>query len=84
LSSLYILDISPLSDVGLVKMFFPVCRMPICFIDYILALQKLCNVVRSHLSILHKETEVIKNLPTKNAQGQVDLVQNSTRPSKKT
>ena len=33
--------------------------------------------------IAHGETEVvIKNLPTKKAQGQKDLVQNSTRPSK--
>jgi hypothetical protein len=34
LSFLYILDISPLSDVGLVKIFFPICRLPICLIDY--------------------------------------------------
>jgi len=34
-------------------------------------------------SISHKEIEVIKTLPTKKAQGQMDLVQNSTRPSKK-
>jgi hypothetical protein len=33
----------------------------------------------------HKEIEeVIKNLPTKKAKGQMDLVPNSTRPSKKT
>ena len=38
LSSLYILDISPLSDVGLVKIFFPICRLPICLIDYVLCL----------------------------------------------
>jgi hypothetical protein len=31
--------------------------------------------------IIPKETEVIKNLPTKKAQGQVFLVQNSTRTS---
>jgi hypothetical protein len=38
--------------------------------------------------ISHKEIEVIKNIPTNKqtnkAQGQMDLVQNSTRPSKKT
>jgi hypothetical protein len=30
LSSLYTLDITPLSDVGLVKNFFPICRLLIC------------------------------------------------------
>jgi hypothetical protein len=34
--------------------------------------------------ISDKEIEVIKILPTKKAQGKMDLVQNSTRPSKKT
>jgi hypothetical protein len=34
--------------------------------------------------ISHKEIEVIKNLSTKKAQGQLDLMQNSTRSSKKT
>jgi hypothetical protein len=34
--------------------------------------------------ISHKEIEITKNLPTKKAQGQIDLVQNSTRLSKKT
>jgi hypothetical protein len=33
LSSLYILVISPLSDVGLVKIFFPIYRLQICSID---------------------------------------------------
>jgi hypothetical protein len=36
LSILYILDISPLLDVGLVKTFFPICRLPICLINYVL------------------------------------------------
>jgi hypothetical protein len=36
LSSLYILDISSLSDVWLVKIFFPICRLPICLIGYVL------------------------------------------------
>ena len=35
LSSLYILGIRSLLDVGLVKIFFPICRVPICLIDYV-------------------------------------------------
>ena len=52
LSSLYILDISPLSDVGLVKIFsqFVGCRFVLLMVSF--ALQKLCNFMRSHLSIL--------------------------------
>ena len=42
LSSLYILDISPLSDIRLVKVLLTLS----------FALQKLCNFMRSHLSIL--------------------------------
>jgi hypothetical protein len=38
LSSLYILDISPLSDGGLVNIFSPICKLPICLIDYVLCL----------------------------------------------
>jgi hypothetical protein len=38
LSSLYIFNISPLLDVGLVKTFFPICRLPVCPIDYVLRL----------------------------------------------
>jgi hypothetical protein len=33
---------------------------------------------------LIKEIEEVINLPTKKSQGQIDLVQNSTRSSKKT
>jgi hypothetical protein len=36
LSSLYILDISPLLDVGWVKIFFPICSLLICLIDSVL------------------------------------------------
>jgi hypothetical protein len=36
LNSSYILYISRLSDVGLVKFLFPICRLPICLIDYVL------------------------------------------------
>ena len=39
LSSVYILDISPLSDVGLVKIFFKIsCRLPICSADGVFCL----------------------------------------------
>ena len=38
LSSLYILDISPLLDVGIVKIIFPISRLQICPIDNILCL----------------------------------------------
>ena len=45
-------DISPLLDVGLVKIFsqFVDCRFVLLTVS--LALQKLCNFMRSHLSIL--------------------------------
>jgi hypothetical protein len=52
LSSLYILEISPLSDLRLVKILFPICWWPFCLIDSVFFLQKLCNFMRSHLSIL--------------------------------
>jgi hypothetical protein len=38
LRSLYILDISPLLDLGLVKIFLSICRLLICLIDYVLCL----------------------------------------------
>jgi len=52
LSSLYILDISPLSVVGLVKIFSQSvgCRVVLTTVSF--ALQKLCSFMRSHLSIL--------------------------------
>ena len=52
LSSLYILDISPLSDVGLVKIFsqFVSCCFVLLTVSF--ALQKLYNFMRSHLWIL--------------------------------
>ena len=52
LTSLYILDISPLSDVGLVKIFFHFVGCCFVLLTVSLALQKLCNFMRSHLSIL--------------------------------
>jgi hypothetical protein len=38
LTSLYILDVSSILDVGLVKIFSPICRLPICLINYLLCL----------------------------------------------
>jgi hypothetical protein len=52
LSSLYILDISPLSDVGLVKIFSQSIGCLFVLLTVSFALQKLCNFMRSHLSIL--------------------------------
>ena len=52
LISLNVLDISPLSDVGLVKIFPQSigCCFPLLTVFY--AFQKLCNFMRSHLLIL--------------------------------
>jgi len=38
LSSLHVLDVSPLSDIGLVKIFFPICWLPFCPNDSVLCL----------------------------------------------
>jgi hypothetical protein len=38
LGSSYILDISPLLDIGLVKIFFPICKLLFCPIDRVLCL----------------------------------------------
>jgi hypothetical protein len=53
LSSLYILDISPLSDLGLVKIFSQSvgCLFVLLIVSF--AFQKLCNFMRSYLSILY-------------------------------
>ena len=40
LSSFYILEISPLSDVGLVKKIFPVCALPFGLVHCVLCLTK--------------------------------------------
>jgi hypothetical protein len=50
LNSLYILDISLLVDVG--EDFFSICRLLLCTIDYILALEKLSSFIWYHLSVL--------------------------------
>jgi hypothetical protein len=50
-SSLYILDISPLSDLGLVKILSQSVGGLFVLLTASFALQKLCNFMRSHLSI---------------------------------
>ena len=52
LSSLYILDISPLSDLEEVKILFQSVGGRFVLLTVSFALQKLCNFMRSHLSIL--------------------------------
>jgi hypothetical protein len=52
LSSFYILDINPLSDVRLVKIFSQSVGGLFVLLTVSFALQKLCNFMRSHLSIL--------------------------------
>ena len=52
LSSLYILDISPLSDLGLVKILSQSVGGLFVLLTVSFALQKLCNFMRSHLSIV--------------------------------
>uniref|UniRef100_A0A8C6HR64 Uncharacterized protein n=1 Tax=Mus spicilegus TaxID=10103 RepID=A0A8C6HR64_MUSSI len=49
LSSLYILDISPLSDLGLVKILSQSFGGLFVLLTVSFALQKLCNFKRSHL-----------------------------------
>jgi hypothetical protein len=56
LSSLYILNISPLSDLGLVKIFSQSVGCLFVLLTVSFALQKLCNFMRSHLSILDLST----------------------------
>jgi len=53
LSSLYILDISPLSNVGLEKIFFPICRLSFCPIVSF-DLQKLFSFTRSYLFSIYE------------------------------
>jgi hypothetical protein len=58
-SSLYILDISPLSDVGLVNAFSPSVDCSFVLLTVSIALKKLCNLMRSHLSILDRTEQAI-------------------------
>ena len=59
LSSLYLLDISPLSDLGLVKILSQSVGGLFVLLTVSFALQKLCNFMRSHLSILDLITQTI-------------------------
>ena len=52
LSSLYILDISPLSDLGYIKVLSQSVGGHFVLLTVSFALQKLCNFMRSHLLIL--------------------------------
>jgi hypothetical protein len=52
LSFMYILDISPQSDVELVKIFSQYIACCFVLLSVSFVLQKLCNFMRSHLSIL--------------------------------
>ena len=53
LISLYILDISTLLDIGLVKTFSPNSQLPFCPIESVLCLTKLFRFRRFHLSIVY-------------------------------
>jgi hypothetical protein len=59
LSSLYILDISPLSDLGLVKILSQSVHSLFALLTMSFALQKLCNFMRSHLLILYLTAQAI-------------------------
>ena len=52
LSYLYILDISPLSDVVFVKVFSKLVGCHFVLLKMSFALQELCNYMRLHFSIL--------------------------------
>jgi hypothetical protein len=58
-SSLYILDISPLSDLGFVKIPSQSVGGLFVLLTVSFALQKLCDIVRSHLSILDLTPQAI-------------------------
>jgi hypothetical protein len=59
LSSLYILDISPLSDLGLVKILSQSGGGLFVLLTVSFALQKLCNIMRSHLLVLNLTAQAI-------------------------
>jgi hypothetical protein len=59
LSSLYELDISSLLDGGLVKIFTQSVDCSSVLLTVSFALQKLCNFMRSYLSIVDLETQAI-------------------------
>jgi hypothetical protein len=58
-SSLYILDISSLSDLGLVKILSQSVGGLFVLLTVSFALQKLCNFMRFHLSILDLTAQAI-------------------------
>jgi hypothetical protein len=59
LSSLYILDINPLLDIGIVKTFSQSVGCLFVLLTVPFALQKLCNFMRSHLLILDLTAQAI-------------------------
>jgi hypothetical protein len=59
LSSLYILYISPLADLGLVKILSQSVGGLYVLLTVSFALHKLCNFMRSHLSILNLTAQAI-------------------------
>jgi hypothetical protein len=59
LSILYIMDISPLSDLGLVKILSQSGGGLFVLLTVSFALQKLCNFMRSYLSILDLTAQAI-------------------------
>jgi hypothetical protein len=59
LSSLYILDIIPLSDLRLVKILSQSVGGLFVLLSVSFAFQKLCNFLRSHLSILYLTAQAI-------------------------
>jgi hypothetical protein len=59
LSSLYILDISPLSDLGLVKILSQSVGSLFVLVTVSFALQKLWNFMRSYLSIVNLTAQAI-------------------------
>ena len=62
LNSLYILDISPLSDVGFIKVFSQSVGCCFVLLSVSFPLQKLCNFMRSHLLILDLTAKAIVDL----------------------
>jgi hypothetical protein len=59
LSSLYILNISPLLDLELVRIFSQSVACHFVLLTVSFALQKLCNFMRSHLAILDLTAQAI-------------------------
>jgi hypothetical protein len=62
LISLYILDVSPLLDLGLLKIHFQCVGDLFVLLALSSALKELCNFMRSHLSILDLTAQAIDTL----------------------